>query len=71
MLVLKVRCPHCGYTFFTRTIKRVRCLNCLRTFKVVYYDRKKKAYRNRIVKIERGSIQELNAMIANLKFGRE
>ena len=65
-LVLKVRCPRCNYVFTTTTLKVVRCWNCLHNFKVLYYDRKFRTFRTRIVGIKHGTKQELHAKIAEV-----
>ena len=62
-LVVKVRCPRCNYVFTTTTLKVVRCWNCLRTFKVIYYDRKLRTFRSRVVGIVRGSQAEYNKKV--------
>jgi len=67
MLVIKVRCPYCNYEFTTTTLKRVRCWNCLRYFKVLYYDKKHNIFRTRIVDIVKGSKEMLNSEIARVK----
>lgn len=61
MLVIRVRCPHCGYEFPTTTVKRVRCFNCLRTFRVYYKERIKGKWevKHRVVRIEKGTEKEL------------
>ena len=61
MIILKVRCPYCGYEFNTTSIKTVRCKRCPHTFKVYYKKRygKKFIWRSRIVDIIKGSRKEL------------
>ena len=57
-VVLRVRCPYCGFEQKTKSIKRVRCFRCLKTFPV-FYRRGRWIKRHNIVKLEQGSLQEL------------
>ena len=70
MLVLRVRCPKCGYEFNTKTIKTVVCKVCGRSFKVYYKQKigfRKYVWRSRIVRIVRGSKIELFKKFEELK----
>jgi len=60
-MIIKVKCPHCGFMFNTTTIKTVKCGNCGRSFKVYYKKRCLKGYAwaSRIVAIVEGSRMEL------------
>ncbi len=53
-MLLKVQCPHCGYVQTTRSVKRVKCWNCGRTYQVFY-----KRSGSRIVEIVEGTRAEL------------
>ena len=69
-MILKVRCPHCGYIQTTRTVKRVKCWNCEKTFKVFYkkrYKGKKFTWASRIVGIVEGTEEELLREFEKLK----
>jgi len=68
-LVLMVECPFCGYQFTTTTIKRVKCYNCERTFKVYYKTKKGKEWvlQHRVVGIVRGTREELMKRIMKIK----
>lgn len=69
VLKIRVRCPHCGKTFATNTIKTVKCRWCNKSFKVFYKKRwlGKWCWKSRIVKIEKGSKKLLFDMFENLK----
>jgi len=56
-IILLVRCPHCGYEQTTTTIKRVKCWRCQRTYSV--YPKKGTS---RIVKIVKGTLEQLHAL---------
>ena len=57
-VVLRVRCPYCGFEQTTRSIKKVRCFRCGKTYQV-YCRTGKWIKRHNIVRIEKGSLQEL------------
>ena len=64
-VVLRVRCPHCGFEQTTRSIKRVRCFRCGRTYQVFNIN-KKWVKSNNIVRIEKGTLQELWQMYSEV-----
>jgi len=57
MIKLLVECPHCGWRQATRTIKRVKCFRCGKSFQVYY-----KSKPSRIVRILEGSLAELHRL---------
>jgi len=69
MLVIRVKCPRCGYEFTTRTLKVVKCPNCSYHFKVYYRvkEGRKWYWRSRVVKIEKGTLSDLMKKFEKLK----
>jgi len=68
-VILKVRCPKCGYEQTTKTVKRVKCWNCGATYSVYYkvkYGREW-IWRSRIVQIIEGTEEEVQKAFENLK----
>ena len=51
---LVVKCPFCGFEFITTTVKRVRCYNCERTFRVFYREKKGSELKSRVLLILKG-----------------
>jgi len=68
-MILKVRCPKCGYEQTTKTIKRVKCWNCGATYSVYYKVRygREWVWKSRIVKIVEGTQEELLKMFEDLR----
>jgi len=64
-VVLRVRCPHCGFEQTTTSIKSVRCRRCWRTYQVFNIN-KKWVKSNNIVRIEKGTLQELWQMYSEV-----
>jgi len=71
-VIIRVKCPHCGFEFNTRSIKTVKCRRCGRSFKVFYKKRSMKGYAwaSRIVKIVEGSRMELFKKFNELRLGK-
>ena len=56
---LLVRCPFCSYEAETRTVLRVTCRRCLGRFRVFYREAKNRELKNRVVKILKGSEEDV------------
>jgi protein-arginine kinase activator protein McsA len=57
-VVLRVRCPYCGFEQKTTSIKTVRCHRCYRTYSV-FNPNKRWTKASNVVGIEKGTLQEL------------
>jgi hypothetical protein len=57
-VVLRVRCPYCGYEQTTTSIKTVRCHRCWRVYRV-FSPNKKWTKASNVVNIEKGTLQDL------------
>jgi ribosomal protein S27E len=53
-IILRVKCPKCGFEQNTRSIKQVKCMQCLHSYSL--FPRKK---RSRVIGIVKGSRNEL------------
>lgn len=63
-LIIKVKCPFCGFEQNTTTVRTVRCFECGRQYRVY------KKSQSRIVKIVKGSLQLLFKKYYEAKKGR-
>jgi len=57
-VVIRVQCPHCGAERNTTSVRTIKCFRCGKSFAVVPKNKK-----SRIVKLVRGSIQDLHKLI--------
>ena len=62
-VIVKVRCPKCGFVQATRSIKRVRCMRCGHVYKVYVFDPRGNIKKCRIVEIVSGSTSELHKYV--------
>jgi len=70
---LLVECPFCGYRFKTKSIKRVKCYNCDKTFRVYYKTKigNKWVLQHRIVNLLSGTKEELIKRIEEMERSKE
>ena len=62
-VIIRVRCPKCGFVQPTRSIKRVKCWQCGHVFKVYIFDTHGRIKKTRIVGIVRGTLQDLHKYV--------
>jgi hypothetical protein len=55
-VVIRVKCPRCGFEFNTSSLEKTRCMRCLKPF--IIFPKKKKI-RSRVIGIVKGSFKEL------------
>jgi transposase-like protein len=58
-MIIRVRCPHCGFEMNTRSVRTVKCIRCNRSFEVFPLDSKGKVRKSRVVKLIQGDLKEL------------
>jgi DNA-directed RNA polymerase subunit RPC12/RpoP len=61
-MIIRVRCPHCGFEMNTSTVKTVKCIRCNRSFEVFPLDLKGNFRRSRVVGIVDGSLEEVRKL---------
>lgn len=57
MVLVRVKCPKCGWEQNTSSVRRIKCFKCNRSFEVYPLEGK-----SRIVKLVRGTLQELHEL---------
>jgi len=61
-LIIRVLCPYCGKEQNTRSVKRVKCLRCEKSYKI--YPKDKKSH---VVKLVKGTLIELHSELYKQK----
>ena len=62
-VIIKVRCPKCGFVQPTRSIKRVKCWQCGHVYKIVLFDSYGKIRKHRIGGIIQGTKEDVQNAI--------